>query len=455
MLRICPPCAHLSRIHLPVARPAHTGLPPLVLLAALVISACAGLAGADTPAQNAFTEANRYTVKINASTEYSFIERESGAWTGAGFLVDRQRRWVLTNAHVAGYVQTTLQANFKGEPSRPARALFVDNLLDVAVIELAAGAVPAEATEARLACERLPPVGSDLGAFGHPLGYAFTATRGIMAGITYSEGYPMIQTDTPISPGNSGGPLIDLASGEVVGINTASVGDKRAQNMNFAVMIPHACRILELLRAGQPATIPRITTDFAADEDDVLTLTVARTPTQADGFGLEAGDTVLGIRGDPRQFASADDLLLALRGRYGDVPLQVLRGGREITLSTALKPSLQHVGRKGLAVSGVVFAPRLLVEVANADEAGVLIVHQVEPGSIGDLHQIDYGPEVISVDGQRIGSLRQLRELAEQAKREQRELRLMLRAVTDGSVAMELFHVRDLPVDTIEVYPPE
>jgi S1-C subfamily serine protease len=94
---------------------------------------------------------------------------------------------------------------------RPARALFVDNLLDVAVIELAEGAVPAEASEARLACGRVPPVGSDLGAFGHPLGYAFTATRGIMAGVTVSEGYPMIQTDTPISPGNSGGPLIDLA----------------------------------------------------------------------------------------------------------------------------------------------------------------------------------------------------------------------------------------------------
>jgi hypothetical protein len=85
----------------------------------------------------------------------------------------------------------------------------------------------------------------------------------------------------------------------------------------------------------------------------------------------------------------------------------------------------------------------------------VLIVHQVEPGSTGDLHRIDYGPEVISVDGQRINSLRQLRALAERAMREQRQLRLMLRAVTDGGVAMELFHLRDLPVDTIEAYPPD
>jgi hypothetical protein len=62
---------------------------------------------------------------------------------------------------------------------------------------------------------------------------------------------------------------------------------------------------------------------------------------------------------------------------------------------------------------------------------------------------------VTSVDGQRVTSLSQLRALAEQAAREQRELRLMLRSVTDDGVAMEVFRVRDLPIDTIEAYPPE
>jgi S1-C subfamily serine protease len=85
----------------------------------------------------------------------------------------------------------------------------------------------------------------------------------------------------------------------------------------------------------------------------------------------------------------------------------------------------------------------------------VLIVHQVEPGSTGDLHRISYGLEVTSVDGQRITRLSQLRVLAETAAREQRDLRLMLRSVSDDGVAMELFRVRDLPVDTIQVYPPE
>ena len=378
-------------------------------------------AAADSAAQRSFAEATRYTVKIEASTEFSFIERDSGAWSGAGFLVDRARRWVLTNAHVAGYVDTTLQASFKGQPNRGARALFVDNLLDLAVIELEPGAVPQEATEARLACAKVPAVGTDLGAFGHPLGYAFTATRGIMAGITRSEGYPMIQTDTPISPGNSGGPLIDLATGEVVGINTASIGDKRAQNVNFAVMITEACRVLELLRD--------------------------------DGFSLRAGDSVLGIDGDPREFVGAAEFLLALRGRSGNVPLRVLRNGREEVLNTALVPSLQHVGRRGLAISGVVFAARKLAEITSADEAGVLIVHQVEPGSSGDLHQINYGFQVVSIDGREITTLSQLQRLAVAAQREDRALRLILRAVTDDSTAEDIFHLRELPVDSVRWYP--
>ena len=413
-----------------------------------------GVAIAANAVQTAFTEANRYTVKINASTEYSFIERDSGSWSGAGFLVDRERRWILTNAHVAGYVQTNLQASFKNQPSVPARALFVDNLLDVAVLELPEGSIPSEATAARLACDGTPSVGTDLGAFGHPLGYAFTATRGIMAGITFSEGYPMIQTDTPISPGNSGGPLIDLASGEVIGINTASLGDKRAQNVNFAVMMPHACHILELLRAGKPATVPRISTDFAIDEDDVLTLTVARTPVIPDGFGLKAGDTVLGIVGDARRFSSADEFVLALRGRTGNVPLRVQRDNKEIVVSTMLAPSLQHVGRSGLAISGVVFGPRRLAEVSSVDEAGVLIVHQVEAGSTGDLHRIDYGLEVVSVDGEKIASLARLKRLAEQAANDRRALRLVLRSISEDGASEELFHLRNLPVDTIEAYPP-
>ena len=135
------------------------------------------------------------------------------------------------------------------------------------------------------------------------------------------------------------------------------------------------------------------------------------------------------------------------------MPLRVLRNGREEVLNTALVPSLQHVGRRGLAISGVVFAARKLAEITSADEAGVLIVHQVEPGSSGDLHQINYGFQVVSIDGREITTLSQLQRLAVAAQREDRALRLILRAVTDDSTAEDIFHLRELPVDSVRWYP--
>jgi hypothetical protein len=61
---------------------------------------------------------------------------------------------------------------------------------------------------------------------------------------------------------------------------------------------------------------------------------------------------------------------------------------------------------------------------------------------------------VISVDGEKITSMSRLKRLAEKAANERRELRLVLRSVTDDGRSEELFYLRDLPVDTIEAYPP-
>ena len=413
----------------------------------------AAAAHADSIAEQAFADAARYTVRISVSTDYSFIESEKGGWTGAGFLVDRERRWVLTNAHVAGYTDGKILVAFKGHQRVAATAKFVDNFVDVAVLELPEGAIPQEAREARLACVGTPAVGSDLGAFGHPLGYAFTATRGIMAGVSRAKEYPQLQTDAPISPGNSGGPLIDLSSGAVVGINTASAGERRAQNMNFAVIASEACQILELLRAGKSATVPKSTTTFAFDEDDVETLTVAVDPENDDGFGLKAGDTVIGLSNDARKFESAPDFLLALRGRTGKTSIDIERAGKRMTVDANLTPSLQYVGRRGLLLSGAVFAPRSLREVSNPDDAGTLLVHQVEPGSTADLHEVRFGSFVVSVDGQKIRTLSQLEKLARKAEAERRELRLILRTVKDDESPPESYALRDLPVDEIGWYP--
>ena len=60
-------------------------------------------------------------------------------------------------------------------------------------------------------------VGVPVGAYGHPNGYRFTGTRGIVSGFSMRSGSSGLQTDAPINPGNSGGPLANR-DGEIIGI---------------------------------------------------------------------------------------------------------------------------------------------------------------------------------------------------------------------------------------------
>jgi S1-C subfamily serine protease len=94
----------------------------------------------------------------------------------------------------------------------------------------------------------LPKKGETTIAFGAPLGLSFTASDGIVSAVRRHEeleevtngldlNVTWIQTTSPISPGNSGGPLVNV-KGEVIGINTINIGgakEYRGQNLNFAV----------------------------------------------------------------------------------------------------------------------------------------------------------------------------------------------------------------------------
>lgn len=84
-------------------------------------------------------------------------------------------------------------------------------------------------------------LGETAEAIGHPKGYEFTITRGVVsairkqAGALLKAGPPIefVQTDTPISPGNSGGPL--FIKNVVIGVNDWVRVDKASQNLNFSV----------------------------------------------------------------------------------------------------------------------------------------------------------------------------------------------------------------------------
>ncbi len=217
----------------------------LALLAPLFFSAPAqAIFGADP-----FEQALTYTVEIKSTVRWPLSDEKKGTAKGAGFLVDRQRGWIMSNAHVAARSPSSLSLNFHGEDTIPAEKIYVDPYLDIAVLRVDPAAIPAFAQESRIHCESLPEVGTPVVAMGHPGGFSFTATKGVISGSTARMSTEFLQTDAPINPGNSGGPLISQDTGEIVGINTAII--KGSQNTNFAVASKYACTILSLLREGK------------------------------------------------------------------------------------------------------------------------------------------------------------------------------------------------------------
>lgn len=163
-----------------------------------------------------------YTVKIKRTSGIGLNEDRGSSTHATGFLVDKQRGWILTNAHVATRSPTTLSISFKGQSYVNAKRIFVDRLTDVAVLEIATTAIPATTREAALQCGEQPRIGTAVAIFGHPGELSYTATRGIISSIPWVFPTEVIQSDAVVNGGNSGGPIISLETGKVVGIAAAT-----------------------------------------------------------------------------------------------------------------------------------------------------------------------------------------------------------------------------------------
>lgn len=133
---------------------------------------------------------------------------------------------VLTNNHVAGHAGLNVTLN--DGRSFPAKVLARDAGFDLALLEIAAsGLKPLQPASDRIR------IGMLVFAFGHPFGQRNTVTRGVVSGVMHAHtrersneptrSFPILRTDAPLAPGNSGGPLVN-ARGELVGINAMIMG---------------------------------------------------------------------------------------------------------------------------------------------------------------------------------------------------------------------------------------
>lgn len=348
-----------------------------------------------------FEAARQYTVKVRTQVEIPFFGDKRGTYIGAGFVVDSDRGLIMTNAHVAARSPSKIRVAFHGGDFLPAKKFYVDPYIDLAILELSAQNRPAKMKSAKLDCKDTPAIGHPVGAFGHPWDLSFTGTRGIISGVTskFPGMLEMVQTDAPINPGNSGGPLISLRNGEVLGINTAS--RRSSQNTNFAVPMNHACRILDLLRAGTDPAPPDFPMAFLSDVDETNRLIVAQLYEKTPGMPLREGDIIDGVDGIAERVKNRGQLIHLLRGRLDRADLRIRRGDREMVVHGRFKPAQYPAERKGVLTAGILMAPtpwRDFQELVGGKLS--LMVHYIERGSAGDAERIKRMDLLYTMDGE-------------------------------------------------------
>ncbi len=291
------------------------------------------------------------------------IGTSSGRGGGSGVILGSHEgtTTAVTNSHVVRGLrraQTQGQGATKGDGLKAtlvdgttvdAEVLGDDPASDLGVVRFA---TPPEGnlTVAPLGEAQNLVVGQLVVAIGSPLGFQRTVTAGVVSALGRSirsqgEGgrrgrliENVIQTDAAINPGNSGGPLSD-ASGRVVGINTAIIGG--AQGIGFAVPVSAAFRrvVFALVTEGRVrraflgvGVVTRAAQDGSGGAGAQVESVSPNSP--AARAGLRPGDLIVGFGDDT--IRSTDDLLNRLDGPAigQDVTLRVMRGGRELALTT-------------------------------------------------------------------------------------------------------------------------
>jgi serine protease Do len=159
---------------------------------------------------------------------------------GAG-IVWAEDGLILTNNHVVGRQTPTVVLQNDGEYS--SRLLARDSDADLALLSIEAmDLAPLKPAAAS------PRVGELVFAFGHPWGQRNTVTRGIVSALAFAqnrcgETLPIVRSDVPLAPGNSGGPLVN-AYGEVVGINAMIVGGDQSVSIAVSVVNDFVNKVL-------------------------------------------------------------------------------------------------------------------------------------------------------------------------------------------------------------------
>ncbi|MDC3060493.1 trypsin-like peptidase domain-containing protein, partial [Candidatus Pelagibacter sp.] len=238
--------------------------------------------------------------------DYGTPQKRQTSALGSGFIID-EKGIVITNNHVIqGAEDVFVRVN--GEKNIKAKVIGADPGMDLAVLQIESDQ---KFTPVKFGDSDTARIGDWVIAIGNPFGLGGTVTAGIISarnrsiGLSRYEDY--IQTDASINQGNSGGPLFNM-DGDVVGINTAILGQSGSIGIGFAIPSNSAQKVInQLIEFGETkrgwlgVRIQTVTKDIADVEKldeprGALVASVAEN-SPSDKGGIKAGDIILEFDG--------------------------------------------------------------------------------------------------------------------------------------------------------------
>ena len=359
--------------------------------------------------EDVLEDANLYTVKFRTSVDRPFREdKNAGLRKGSGFLINKDKGLILTNAHITARSKSKVRVAFKNYGFSPVKQVYVDPRIDIAIVQIDPKLIPKEAKEAKLKCDGKVPSGTSVAAFGHPKGLSFSASRGIVSKYRFLYGKDVIQTDTAINKGNSGGPLIDMKTGLVIGVNKSSF--TKSTGLSFAVPSKNVCIILDLFNTGKNPSPIKLPIRFAEDREAEDYLKVGSFYHK--GKNIEIGSSLIAV--NDIKIKTPSELDFFLRGKTGEAKLTFKNDTSTKTYTITINPEEKMLDRKYLYLSGAIVSrdPRTMYD----EKEKPFLIHSVVDGTEAELAGLWQHCWIKSVNGIEPKSLKEIKQISEGKK---------------------------------------
>jgi serine protease Do len=374
------------------------------------------------------------------SRQFRIPQEQRERSLGSGVLVSPDG-YILTNNHVVEGA-SDIKISLADKREFEAHIVGTDSKTDVAVLKIEAKNLPVMT----FGDSSKMQVGDFALAVGNPFGVGETVTMGIISatgrgGLGIEDYEDFIQTDAAINPGNSGGALVNVG-GELIGLNAAIIsGGGGNQGVGFAVPVNMARNVMEeILKHGKvtrgwlgisiQTLTPAMAKAFGQTGQVRGALVTDVTPdSPAARSGLQRGDIVLEMNGEPVTDSRALSLKIATLAPGTTVRLKVSRDGRDRDISVTLgelpskKSRTEETGggagagpRFGISVEPL--TPQLARQLGLSPQTTGVVIDDIQPGSAAEEAGLHRGDVIQSVNHKPVKSVDELQSALRQAGNE-------------------------------------